>query len=98
MTLDPSTIAILTGATRAVAYAASTLIVGIAVFDAGVLEHASLPAAERDAARSRARTIGLLAAIALLLSYAARLYIQVIDSYLVAVPTVLMLQQLIFLT
>ena len=98
MTLDPSTIAILTGATRAVAYAASTLIVGVAVFDAGVLEHASLSAGERDAARSHARMIGLLTAIALLLSYAARLYIQVIDSYLVAVPTVLMLQQLIFLT
>jgi len=98
VTLDPSTIAILTGATRAVAYAASTLIVGVAVFDAGVLEHASLSAGERDAARSHARMIGLLTAIALLLSYAARLYIQVIDSYLVAVPTVLMLQQLIFLT
>jgi putative copper resistance protein D len=98
VTLEPSTIAILTGATRAVTYAASTLIVGVAVFDAGVLRQASLRAADRDVARARARTIGVLAAIVLLAAYAARLYIQVIDSYLVAVPTMLMIQQLIFLT
>ena len=98
MTLEPSTIAILTGATRAVTYAASTLIVGVAVFDAGVLRQASLREADRDRARTRARMIGARAAIVLLAAYAARLYIQVIDSYLVAVPTMLMIQQLIFLT
>jgi putative copper resistance protein D len=98
VTLDPATIAILTGATRAVAYGASALIVGAAVFDGGVLRQATLPRAEQQAARARARRIGLLAAVALLIACAARLYIQVVDSYLVAVPTPLMLRQLIFLT
>jgi putative copper resistance protein D len=98
VTLDPTTIAILTGATRAVAYGAAALVVGAAVFDGGVLRRAAPPPPEQDAARARARRIGLLAAVALLMAYAARLYIQVIDSYLVAVPTPLMLRQLIFLT
>ena len=98
MTLDPVTITILTGAMRAAAYGAAALVVGVAVFDGGVLRQSALQPAERDAARFRARRIGQLAAVALFLAYAARLYIQVIDSYLVAVPTMLMLQQLIFLT
>jgi len=98
VTLEPSTIAFLTAATRVVAYTASTLIVGVAVFDAAVLGRASLRETDRDTARSRARTFGQIAAIGLLFAYAARLYIQVIDSYLVAVPTVLMLNQLFFLT
>jgi putative copper export protein len=99
VTLDPSTVAILTGASRAAAYAASAVVVGAAIFDGGVLRQVSLlPAAERDAVRASARRLALVAAVALLAAYAARLYIQVIDSYLVAVPTPLMLRQLIFLT
>jgi putative copper export protein len=98
VTLDPSTIAILTGAARAAAYGAAAVVVGAAVFDGGVLRHASLPPAGCDSIRASARRVGRLAATVLLAAYAARLYIQVIDSYLVAVPTPLMLRQLLFLT
>jgi putative copper resistance protein D len=98
VTLDPSTIAILTGATRAVAYAAATSLAGVVMFDSAVLRQASLPQSDRDILRKRARNIGLLVATTLFLAYAARLYIQVLDSYLVAIPTLVMLEQLIFLT
>ncbi len=46
----------------------------------------------------RARTIGYFAAWVLLLSHVARLYIQVIDSFLVAMPTTEMVGQLFFST
>jgi putative copper export protein len=99
VTLDPNVITAIQGATRAVVYGASALVVGSAVFDTVVLRRAAvLGPVERDAARARARQIGYLAAAALGLGYVARLYIQVIDSFLVALPTVEMLRQLIFST
>jgi putative copper export protein len=99
VTLDPTVIAALQGATRAVVYGASTLIVGSAAFDTVVVRRAAaLGPTERAAARARAREIGHLAAAALCLAYLARLYIQVIDSFLVVLPTVDMVRQLIFST
>ena len=99
MTLHPDVIAALQGATRAAVYGASVVVVGAAVFDTIVLRRAAgLSLAERSAARARAREIGYLAAAALCLGYIARLYIQVLDTFLVFLPTVEMVRQLIFST
>jgi copper resistance protein D len=99
VTLDPAVITAITSATRAAVYGASALVVGAAVFQALVLQRApALSADERTYARKRARTIGYIAAWVLLLSHLARLYIQVIDSFLVAVPTMEMIGQLFFST
>jgi putative copper export protein len=99
VTLDPAFISAIKSATRAAVYGASALVVGAAVFQTLVLARASaMSADERAYARTRARTIGYCAAWVLLLSHLARLYIQVIDSFLVAVPTTEMLGQLFFST
>lgn len=99
MTLDPAVITIIKSTTRAAVYGASTLIVGAAIFETIVVRRAiGLTPAERITAMARARHLGYLAAWVLCLSYVARLYIQVIDSFLVAMPTVDMLWQLIFST
>lgn len=99
MTLDPATITALTSTTRAAVYGASALVVGAAVFQAMVLPRASgMSTDERAFARTRARAIGYVAAWVLLLSHLARLYIQVIDSFLVAMPTTEMVGQLFFST
>jgi putative copper export protein len=98
VTLDPSTVAVLTGTTRALVYGSAALVVGAAVFDTGVLSHATLEPADRAAARTRARRIAQAAAAVLLLGYAARFYIQVMDSFAVAVPTSEMVRQLFFFT
>ena len=99
MTLDPAIITAITSTTRAAVYGASALVVGAAVFQAMVLPRAAgMSADERASARTRARTIGYFAAWVLLLSHVARLYIQVVDSFLVAVPTTEMLAQLFFST
>ena len=66
VTLDPSTVAILTGSARALVYGSAALIVGAAVFDAGVLATRRSRQTERDAARSRARQIALAAAAGLM--------------------------------
>ena len=99
MTLDPAVITLIKSTTRAAVYGASTVIVGAAVFDTVVLRRAAgLTPAVRTTGGIRARDIGYLAAAVLSLGYVARLYIQVIDSFLVVVPTVEMLRQLIFST
>jgi putative copper export protein len=99
VTLDSTVIVALQGATRAAVYGSSMVVVGAAVFDTIVLRRAAgLSLAERSAARARAREIGYLAAVVLCLGYVARLYVQVIDSFLVFVPTVEMVRQLIFST
>ena len=99
MTLDPAVITAIKSTTRAAVYGASALVVGAAVFQTMVLHRASgMNADERAYARTRARTIGYVAAWVLLLSHVARLYIQVIDSFLVAMPTTEMLRQLFFST
>jgi putative copper export protein len=99
VTLDPAVITAIKNTTRAAVYGASALIVGAAVFQTMVLSRASgMNADERAYARTRARTIGYLAAWVLLLSHVARLYIQVIDSFLVAMPTTEMIGQLFFST
>jgi len=99
VTLDPAFISAIKSATRAAVYGASALVVGAAVFQTLVLQRASaMSADERTYARTRARTIGYIAAWVLLLSHLARLYVQVIDSFLVAVPTTEMLGQLFFST
>jgi putative copper resistance protein D len=99
VTLDPAVITLIKSTTRAAAYGASTLVVGAAIFDALVLRRSiGLDPAAQTAARARARRIGYVAACVLCLSYIARLHIQVVDSFLVAVPTLDMLRQLIFST
>jgi putative copper export protein len=99
VTLDPAVITALQGTTRTAVYGATTLIVGAAIFDTVVVSRAfGLTPAEAASARSRARTIGFIASIVLLSAYVARLYVQVIDSFLVAVPTTEMLRQLFFMT
>ncbi len=99
MTLDPAVIAAIKTTTRAAVYGASALVVGAAVFQALVLPRATgMSADDRAFARTGARTIGYFAAWVLLLSHLARLYIQVIDSFLVAVPTTEMIGQLFFST
>ena len=99
MTLDPAAVIAIQGGTRAVVYGAAALVVGSAVFETVVLPRAALLSPDaRGAARARARAIGYLAAACAVLRYVARLYIQVIDSFLVVVPTAEMLRQLIFST
>jgi putative copper export protein len=99
VTLDPVVITVIKGTARAAVYGASILIVGAAIFDTIVLRRTiGLAAPEGTLARARARHIGYLAACVLCLGYIARLYIQIIDSFLVAVPTLDMLRQLIFST
>lgn len=99
MTLDPVVITVIKSTTRAAVYGASTVVVGTAILDAVVLRRAiGLDPAARAAASARARHVGYLAAWVLCLGYIARLYIQVIDSFLVAVPTLEMLRLLIFST
>ena len=89
----------LQGATRTAVYGATTLVVGAALFDAIVISRAiGLTPLEVASARSRARGIGFVAAIVLLAAYLTRLYLQVVDSFLVAVPSAEMLRQLFFLT
>ena len=89
----------LQGATRTAVYGATTLVVGAALFDAIVISRAiGLTPLEVASARARARAIGFVAAIVLLAAYLTRLYLQVIDSFLVAVPSAEMLRQLFFLT
>lgn len=89
----------LQGTTRTAVYGATTLVVGAALFDAIVISRAfGLPPTEAAAARARARSIGFVAAMVLLAAYLTRLYLQVIDSFLVAVPSAEMLRQLFFLT
>jgi putative copper export protein len=99
VTLDPVVITLVKGTTRAAVYGASTVVAGAAILDAVVLRRAiGLDPAARAAASARARHVGYLAAWVLCLGYIARLYIQVIDSFLVAVPTLDMLRLLIFST
>ena len=89
----------LQGATRTAVYGASALVVGAALFDAIVISRSiGLTPLEVVSARARARGIGVVAAIVLLAAYLTRLYLQVIDSFLVAVPSTDMLRQLFFLT
>ena len=99
MTVDPAVITAVQGATRAAVYGASTVIVGAAFFEIAVLRRASgLAPAEQSTIRRRARRIAYVAAGVLFLGYIARLYIQVVDSFLVFMPTVDMVRQLIFST
>lgn len=99
MTFDPAVITVIKSTTRAAAYGASTLVVGSAIFDAVVLRRSiGLDPAARSALSAQARRIGYAAACVLCLAYIARLYIQVVDSFLVAVPTLDMLRQLILST
>ena len=89
----------LQGTTRTAVYGATTLVVGAALFDAIVISRAiGLTPLDVASARARARGIGLVAASVLLVAYLTRLYLQVIDSFLVAVPSSEMLRQLFFLT
>ena len=89
----------LQGTTRTAVYAATALVVGAALFDTIVISRSrGLTPLEIASARARARAIGFVAAIVLLAAYLARLYLQVIDSFLVAVPSADMLRQLFFLT
>jgi len=99
VTLDPAVITVIKSTTRAAVYGAAIVVVGAAIFDAVVLRRAiGWTPGERTAASARARRFGYVAAGVLFLSYIARLYIQVIDSFLVAVPTLDMLRQLTFST
>jgi putative copper export protein len=99
VTLDPAVMTALQGTTRTAVYGASTLVVGAALFDAIVMSRAiGLTPLDVASARARARGIGLVAASVLLVAYLTRLYLQVIDSFLVAVPSAEMLRQLFFLT
>lgn len=99
MTLDPAVVTAIQGTTRAWVYGASAIIVGAAVFDTVVVRRAAgLRAEERASARAQARTIGLFAADLLLLGYLARFYLQIIDSFLVVVPTAEMVSQLFLST
>ena len=99
MTLDPVVITVINGTTRAAVYGASALIVGAAVFDAVVLRRAAgLNPDERRAIQAKVLQIASCAGWVLLLAYVGRLYVQVIDSYLVLIPTLLMVRQLIFST
>ena len=69
VTLDPAVITAIKSTTRAAVYGASALVVGAAVFQTLVLQRASgMSADERAYARTRARTIGYIAAWVLLLS------------------------------
>jgi putative copper export protein len=99
VTLDPVVITVLNGATRAAVYAAAALIVGAALFDVLVLRRApGLNPVERRAIQARVLQLAYRAGWVLLLAYVGRLYVQVIDSYLVFTPTLLMVRQLIFST
>lgn len=99
MTLDPVVITAINSTTRAAVYGASALIVGAALFDVVVLRRASgLNPGERRAIQARALQIAYCAGWVLLLAYVGRLYVQVIDSYLVFTPTLFMVRQLIFST
>ena len=99
MTVDPAVITAVQGATRAAVYGACTVIVGAAFFEIVVLRQASgVAPTERSMIRARARRIAHFAAGVLFLAYVARLYIQVVDSFLVFMPTVDMVRQLIFST
>jgi putative copper resistance protein D len=99
VTLDPAVMTALQGATRTAVYGATTLVVGAALFDAVVISRAiGLTPLEIASARARARKIGFVAAIVLVAAYLTRLYLQVIDSFLVAVPSADMIRQLFFLT
>jgi putative copper export protein len=99
VTLDPEVITAIKSTTRAAVYGASALVVGAAIFQTMILPRASgMSADERAHARAGARTIGYFAAWVLLLAHLARLYIQVIDSFLVAIPTTEMIGQLFFST
>ena len=97
MTLDPVVITAINSTTRAAVYGASALIVGAALFDVVVLRRASgLNPGERRAIQARVLQIAYRAGWVLLLAFVGRLYVQVIDSYLVFTPTLFMVRQLIF--
>ena len=99
MTLDPVVIAVIKSTTRAAVYGASALIVGAALFNVVVLRRASgVDPGERRAIQARVLQIAYCAGWVLLMAYVGRLYVQVIDSYLVFTPTFFMVRQLIFST
>lgn len=99
MTLDPVVITVIKSTTRAAVYGASALIVGAALFDVVVLRRApELNPGERRAIETKVLQIAYGAGWVLFLAYVGRLYVQVIDSYLVFTPTLFMVRQLIFST
>jgi putative copper export protein len=99
VTLDPVVITVIKSTTRAAVYGASALIVGAALFDVVVLRRSSgLNPAERGAIQTTVLRIARAAGWVLFLAFVGRLYVQVIDTYLVFTPTFFMVRQLIFST
>jgi putative copper export protein len=92
-------VSILKGVTRGLAYASATLLAGVATFETLLLPRLSRRS-PAISARAVATTLRLsqIAASVCLLAYLARLYVQVIDSYLVFLPTRQMVEMLLFST